>query len=70
MAVDARWGTVGGPAGVSNACVRVEDLVHVHARLRDELLQSGDLAHLLDGEDLILLVAVNGESSRVVSTVL
>jgi hypothetical protein len=70
MAVDARWGAVGSPAGVGNACVGIEDLVHIHARLRDELLEGSDLANLLDGEDLILLVTVHGESSRVVSTVL
>jgi hypothetical protein len=70
MAVDARGGAVGGPTGVSNACVRIEDLVHVHAGLRDELLEGSDLANLFDGEDLILLVTVHGESSRVVSTVL
>lgn len=70
MAVDTRWGTVGGPSGVGDTGVRVEDLVEVEVLLLDELLQRGDLADLLDGVDLILLVTVNGKTSRVVTTVL
>lgn len=62
MAVDARWGTVGGPSGVCNTGVRVKDLGQVEVLLLDELLQRGDLADLLDGEDLILLVTVNGQT--------
>ena len=70
MAVDTRGGTVGGPSGVGNTGVAVKDLVEVEVLLLDELLQRGDLADLLDGVDLILLVAVNGKTSRVVTTVL
>jgi len=70
MAVDTRWGTVGGPSGVGDTGVRVEDLVEVEVLLLDELLQRGDLADLFDGVDLILLVTVNGKTSRVVTTVL
>jgi hypothetical protein len=60
MAVDARWGTVGGPSGVCNTGVRVEDLVEVEVLLLDELLERGNLADLLDGENLVLLVTVDG----------
>jgi hypothetical protein len=70
MAVDTRRGTVGGPSGVGNTRVRVKDLVEVEVLLLDELLQRGDLADLLDCVDLILLVAVNGETGRVVTAVL
>jgi hypothetical protein len=30
--------------------------------LVNELLERGDLADLLDGEDLVLLVAINGQT--------
>jgi hypothetical protein len=70
MAVEARRGAVCGPSSVGNADVRVEDLGLVVARLADELLQGSDLADLLDRKDLILLVAVDGQTGRVVATVL
>jgi len=69
MAVDTRGGTVGGPSGVSNTGVRVEDLVEVKVLLVNQLLERSDLADLLDGVDLVLLVTVNGETGRVVATV-
>jgi hypothetical protein len=69
MAVDTRRRAVGGPSGVGDAGVRVEDLVEVEVLLLDELLQRRDLADLLDRVDLILLVAVNGETGRVVAAV-
>ena len=70
MAVGGGRGTVGGPACVGNAGVRVKDLVEVHLGLVDELPQLGHLADLLEGQDLILLVAVDGETGRVITTVL
>lgn len=70
MAVDARWRTVGGPSGVCNTGVRVKDLVEVEVLLFNELLQRGDLADLLDGEDLVLLVTVDGKTGGVIATVL
>jgi hypothetical protein len=57
------------PSGVCNASVRVEDLGEVWLLLRDELLELDDLADLLEGEDLILLVSIYGETGGVVSTV-
>jgi hypothetical protein len=47
---------------VRNTGVRVEDLVEVKLLLVEELLQRGDLADLLDGVDLVLLVAIDGET--------
>lgn len=61
---------MGGPPRVGNAGVRVKDLVEVEVLLLHQLLQRSDLAHLLDGVDLILLVAVDGKTGRVVATVL
>lgn len=57
------------PTSVSNASMRVKDLGHVDTRLVNELSQLGHLANLLEGEDLILLVAVHGQAGGVVTTV-
>jgi hypothetical protein len=62
MAVDARRRAVGGPSGVGNTSVRVEDLGEVEVLLFNELLQRGDLANLLDCVDLVLLVSVDGKT--------
>lgn len=61
---------MGSPSCVCNAGVRVEDLGLVELALLDQLLEGGNLADLLDGEDLVLLVAVNGEARGVVAAVL
>jgi hypothetical protein len=54
---------------VCNAGVRVEDLGQVWLLLLDQGLQLGDLADLLEGENLILLVTIYGQTGRVVATV-
>lgn len=69
MAVDSGRSAVGSPSGVCNACVGVEDLVEVWLLLRDELLELDDFANLLERKDLVLLVAVYGETCGVVSSV-
>ena len=61
---------MGRPSCVGNAGVRVKDLVEVEVLLVNQLLQRGDLADLLDSVDLVLLVAIDGETGRVVTTVL
>ena len=63
VAVDARWGTVGGPTSVCNTGVCVKNLCEVGLLLLDELLQLGHLANLLESEDLISLVAVDCQTS-------
>jgi hypothetical protein len=63
MAVDARRGTVGGPASVGNTAVCVKDLVEIGLLLLDELLQLGDLADLLESKHFISLVSVDGQTS-------
>jgi hypothetical protein len=50
--------------------VVVKDLGHVGLLLLDELLQLGDLANLLEGKDLVLLVAIDGNTGGVVAAVL
>ena len=70
VAVEARRGAVGGPSGVCNTGVRVEDLGLVELAILNELLEGGDLADLLDGKDFVLLVAVDGKTGRVVAAVL
>ena len=62
--------TVGGPAGVCNTAVGVENLGHVHIGLVDQRPQLGDLANLLEGDDFLLLVAIDGEAGGVIATVL
>ena len=61
---------MGGPSGVRNTGVRVEDLVEVEVLLLDELLEGGNFADLLDGVDLVLLVAIDGETGGIVAAVL
>lgn len=58
------------PTGVSNAGVSFKGLSHVDARLGDELLQLSDLAHLLECKDLILLVAIDCQTCRVIASIL
>jgi hypothetical protein len=70
MAIEARRSAVGGPSCVCNASVRIEDLSQVGLLLLDELLQLGNLAHFLEGKDLILLVSIYGQTGRVVATIL
>lgn len=70
MAVEAGWGSVGGPAGVCDTSVRVEDLGKIGLGLLNQLLQLDHLANLLVSKHLILLVSVDSETGRVISTVL
>lgn len=70
VAVGGRGRTVGGPTGVSDTSVGIEDLLEIDVGLVNELPQLGDLANLLEGLDLLLLVAIDGQTSRVVATVL
>ena len=69
VAVDPAGRAVGGPSGVCNTGVVVEDLCEVGLLLLDELLQLGDLADFLEGEDLVLLVAIDGDTGGVVAAV-
>lgn len=59
-----------GPAGVSNAAVGVKGLAQVERVAVDQLLELSNFADLLEGVHLIFLVAIDGETGRVVPTVL
>lgn len=61
---------MGGPTGVCDAGVGVEGLGQVEVGLVDQLPQLGHLADLLEGKDLVLLVAIDGKAGRIVATVL
>lgn len=69
VAVDTRWGTVGGPSGVCNTGVRVEDLGEIWLLFRNKLLQLDDLADLFECKDLILLVSINSQTCGIIATV-
>lgn len=70
VAVFAGRCAVGSPTGVRDTSVRLKGLGHVGLALGDELLQFGDLAHLLERADLIFLVTVHRHTGRVIPTVL
>lgn len=58
------------PASVGDAGVRVEDLGGVRLRVLDELLELGHLPDLFEGEDLILLVPIDGQTGGIITTIL
>jgi hypothetical protein len=69
MAVEAGRLAVSGPASVCNAGMRIKDLLHIDVALLNELTEFGHLADLLESKHLILLVAIDGHTSRVIAAV-
>ena len=69
MAIEPRRFSVGGPASVGNASMGVEGLSQIRLGLFNELLKLSYLSHLLKCEDLILLIAINSQTRRVIATV-
>lgn len=69
MAIEAGWCTVCGPSCVCDTGVVVENLGQIWLLLLDQLLEHGDLSDFLECKDFVLLVAIDGETSRVISTV-
>lgn len=61
---------MGSPSCVSDSGVRNECVIKINAALLDQLPQLDDLANLLVSVDLVLLIAVNGDTGGIVSTVL
>lgn len=61
---------MGSPTGVRDTGMGVKGLGHVESSLVDQLPQLGNLADLLEGKNLILLVAIDGKAGRIVATVL
>ena len=70
MTIETRWLAMSGPPSVCNASMRIKDLLHVDIALLNELSEFGNLANLLEGKHLILLVAVNCQSCGVIAAVL
>lgn len=70
MAVLAGRGAVGSPACVSNTSVRLKSLSQVRLAFIDKLLQLCNLSDFFVGSHFFLLVAINGKSGRVITTVL
>ena len=69
MAIETGRLSVRCPPSVCNANLRIEDLAHIWFCLRNELFQLGHFAHLFECKDLILLIPINGQSSRVVASI-
>lgn len=61
---------MGGPAGVGDAGVGVEDFGEIGLALLDQLLELDHLANLFESHDLVALVAVDGKASRIIAAVL
>ena len=58
------------PARVGYPSMAIEDFAEIWFGFVDQLLQFGHLPYFLEGKHFIFLVTVNGEASRVISTVL
>ena len=69
MAIDTRRLTVSSPPGVCDARMRVEHLGQVWLGLRNELLELGDLADLLESENLIVLITVDAQTCRIIASI-
>lgn len=69
VAINTRRLAVGRPSGVRDTGVRIKDLCEVGLLLGDELLELCYLADFLERKYFILLVTINGETSRIVSAV-
>ena len=61
---------MGGPASVCNTAMRIKDLCGIDTGLCNKLSKFHHLAHLFKRKHLILLVAVDDKSGRVVASVL
>ena len=70
VAVDNGWLSVGRPSCVRDRDLRDEGLARVDVGLRDLLAQAVDLANLLEEDHVAWLVAIDADTSGVVSAVL
>lgn len=60
---------MGSPASVSDSRVRVENFGQVDIGLSNQFLELSNLSHLFEGEYLIFLIPIHGQTSRIVATV-
>lgn len=59
MTVDTRRSAVSCPSCVRDACMRIENLGEIRLLVLDQLLQFGNLSDFLEGENLVLFIAIN-----------
>ena len=69
MAVHNRGHTMGCPTRVSNRNLGEEGFRGVDVRFRNAFAEPCNLADLLEEDDLVLLVAVDANTCRIISTV-
>ena len=69
MAVDLRRNAVRRPASMRDRDLGVERLVDIDVGGSDLLAQAGDLAYVLEEDDLAGLVAVDAQTSRVITAI-
>lgn len=60
---------MGGPTCVCDTGVGVKHLGHVDTGVVNELTELGDLSHLFECKDLISLVTIDRQSSRIVTSI-
>jgi len=70
MAIKPGWRAMGSPASVGDAGVRVKDLREIRLDLLDELFQLGNFSNLLEGHDLVPLIAIDSKAGGIVSAIL
>ena len=69
MAIETGRLTVSSPSSVCDARMRIKHLGQIWFGIRDELLELGDLADLLESENLILRVTVYAKACRIIASV-
>ena len=69
VAIEPRRLPMGGPSGVCNSDMRIKDLGQVWLLFCNEFLQLGNLAHLLERKNFILLVPIYGQTCGVISSI-
>ena len=70
MAVDSGRLPVCCPASVCDTSMRIKGFGQVDTGFGDKLLELCNLAHLLEGKDLILLITIDCKTGGVITSVL
>ena len=60
---------MGCPSGVSNTSVALKSFLQVNLGPINQLLELSDLANFLEGNNLVLLISIDAETSGVVAAV-
>lgn len=69
MTILLRRDTMSSPTGVGDGNLGNKGLLHVDSGRSDLLAETSDLAYFFEEEDFTLLIPINTEASRVVSTI-